>query len=157
MIKPVTVSFLLILSQACTDIAKDNHTAEDTASTAKAGSGQIDHDTTETIKRASTDTSAVFSNERFRNVRVKTTGENQFLVTGQGQIFEASFSWKVEDGHDQIAEGFATTDAGAPAWGNFSFTVTVQKKRPESTLHLVLYEASAKDGSPQYQLPVPLY
>jgi hypothetical protein len=98
-----------------------------------------------------------YSNERFQNVTVRDLGNNEFLINGQAQVFEASFTWIVEDGHEEILQGHNTTDAGAPAWGNFSFTITALKKRPNSTLHLVLFEASAKDGSRQHQLSIPLY
>ena len=98
----------------------------------------------------------VYSNQRFKEVRVLNTGQNQFLVQGKGQIFEASFNWIVEDGHEEIKKGYATTDAGAPEWGNFKFNLEVEKKRPNSKLTLVLFESSAKDGSRQYELPIPL-
>lgn len=75
----------------------------------------------------------------------------------KGQIFEASFSRIIEDGHNELKKGFATTGAGAPEWRNFSFTVNVKKERKNSTLHLILSEASAKDGSRQYELPILLY
>ncbi|MBK7232918.1 MAG: hypothetical protein IPH93_11830 [Saprospiraceae bacterium] len=48
------------------------------------------------------------------------------------------------------------TDAGAPEWGNFEFGIHVQKKRANSTLTLVIFESSAKDGSRQNELPIPL-
>jgi hypothetical protein len=99
----------------------------------------------------------VYANKRFRNVTVEQTGERQFKIKGQGQIFEASFSWVVEDGHEELQKGFANTDAGAPEWGDFSFEVNAPKNRPGSTLHLILFEISAKDGSRQYELPIPLY
>ena|SRR5687768_13406182 len=98
-----------------------------------------------------------YSNQRFRDVTVEKTGEHTFLVKGKGQIFEASFSWVVEDGHEELKQGHEMTDAGAPEWGNFSFTVDVAKKRPNSTLHLILFESSPKDGSRQHQLPLLLY
>jgi hypothetical protein len=72
-------------------------------------------------------------------------------------VFEAAFSWVVEDEHEELFSGHAITDAGAPALGNFSFDITVKKKRANSILHLVLFEASAKDGSRQHELPVKLY
>ena len=97
-----------------------------------------------------------YSNERFRNVTVETIGKNEFLVRGEGQIFEASFSWVVEDGHQELKKGFHTTDAGAPAWGKFEFRINVQKTRENSTLTLVLFEISAKDGSRQHELLIPL-
>jgi len=99
----------------------------------------------------------VYSNERFKDVTVERIGEHQFLIRGKGQIFEASFSWVVEDGHDEIKEGFQMTDAGAPEWGNFSFTIDVPKARENSTLTLILFESSPKDGSRQHELPVVLY
>ena len=101
--------------------------------------------------------SRTYSNERFKEVTVEKTGDHKFLIKGKGQIFEAAFSWVVEDGHDELKKGFTMTDAGAPAWGNFSFTVDAPKKRANSTLHLILFESSAKDGSRQYELPILLY
>ena len=49
------------------------------------------------------------------------------------------------------------TDAGAPEWGDFDFTIIVQKKRENSKLTLVLFESSAKDGSRQDELPIVLF
>jgi hypothetical protein len=63
----------------------------------------------------------------------------------------------VEDGHDELKKGFQMTDAGAPAWGNFTFNIEVKKKRPNSTLTLILFESSPKDGSRTHELPIPLY
>ncbi len=102
-------------------------------------------------------TSKNYTNQRFRNVQVKKTGEHTFVISGQAQVFEAAFSWVVEDGHNELKQGHEMTHAGAPAWGNFKFTVDVQKQNPNSTLHLILFEASAKDGSRQHQLAIPLY
>lgn len=62
----------------------------------------------------------------------------------------------VEDGHNELKKGFEATDAGAPEWGNFGFIVNVKKERLNSTLHLILFETSTKDGSRQFELPVPL-
>jgi len=97
-----------------------------------------------------------YNNKRFKNVRVEKTGEHTYRITGQAQVFEAAFSWVVEDGHNELKQGHEQTDAGAPEWGKFSFTVNVVKRRPNSTLMLILFEASAKDGSRQYELPVVL-
>ena len=97
-----------------------------------------------------------YANARFREVTVEKIQENKFRVRGLGQLFEANLSWNVEDGHNVLKSGFATTDAGAPEWGKFDFTVDVQKARANSTLTLVLFEASARDGSPQHELPIRL-
>jgi hypothetical protein len=100
-------------------------------------------------------TPKAYSNERFRDVTVRKNEGNTFTVTGKGQIFEASFGWVVEDGHNELMKGFESTDAGAPEWGSFEFSVAVQKQRPNSTLTLVLFETSAKDGSRQHELAIP--
>lgn len=100
--------------------------------------------------------STPYANERFREVTVQKVGENEYRIQGQAQVFEAAFSWVVEDGHNELKTGHQMTSAGAPAWGTFDFTVEVQKQEPNSTLMLVLFEASANDGSRQYQLPVKL-
>ena len=98
-----------------------------------------------------------YANERFKDVTVEKSGDHQFVVQGKAQIFEANFGWVIEDGHNELQKGNQMTDAGAPAWGNFKFTIDVQKERENSTLHLILFEPSPKDGSRQYELPVPLY
>lgn len=97
-----------------------------------------------------------YENKRFRNVRVQKQAGNSYLVSGEGQIFEASFNWIIEDGHRELDSGYTATDAGAPEWGRFSFTVSAPEHSPNSALHLVLFEISAKDGSRTYELPIPL-
>jgi len=99
----------------------------------------------------------VYNNDRFKEVTVEQVEESKFIIRGKGQIFEANFNWVVEDGHNELLEGFEMTSAGAPEWGDFQFTVEAKKIRPNSTLMLFLFEISAKDGSRQYQLPIKLY
>lgn len=116
-------------------------------------------DTVAITKEADPDSlqTKTYTNKRFRDVTVERIGEDSFMLRGQGQIFEASFNWIVEDGHEELKKGYQMTDAGAPEWGNFEFGIRVQKKRANSTLMLVIFETSAKDGSRQYELPIPLY
>ncbi|HSQ46856.1 MAG TPA: Gmad2 immunoglobulin-like domain-containing protein [Lutibacter sp.] len=115
-------------------------------------------DTVQVPKAAESDTAILkeYANKRFKEVTVQKLVDHKFRVKGKGQIFEASFSWIVEDGHYELAKGFEMTDAGAPEWGNFDFTLDVTKKDTNSTLTLILFEISAKDGSRQYELPIPL-
>jgi hypothetical protein len=101
--------------------------------------------------------SAVYANQRFKDVTVERVGEHKFIIKGKAQVFEAVVSWVVEDGHNELKKGFEMTDAGAPAFGNFAFVVDVAKQRANSKLHLILFESSAKDGTRQYELPIPLY
>jgi hypothetical protein len=109
-----------------------------------------------TVIKSPADTVPVYANERFRNVVVSKTGSATYRVTGEGRIFEAVFNWTVEDGHHQLAKGFQSTSAGAPAWGKFDFNITAKKATPNTTLHLILFEYSAADGSIQHELMIPL-
>jgi hypothetical protein len=97
-----------------------------------------------------------YANQRFREVAVEKLSGSRYRVKGEAQIFEANFSWVVEDGHEELKNGHEMTDAGAPEWGNFDFTIDVPKSRPNSTLTLILFEISAKDGSRQHELPIKL-
>lgn len=80
---------------------------------------------------------------------------NTFTVTGEARVFEAAFLWTLEDGHDILAEGSAMADHGAPEWGKFQFDVTLDKE-PTGQPMLVLYVASAKDGSIEHELMIPI-
>ena len=111
----------------------------------------------DTIARPSLPVLKKYANKRFKEVTVEKTGDHKFLIRGLGQIFEANFNWIVEDGHEELKKGFQMTDAGAPAWGKFEFTIEVAKKRANSTLTLILFESSAMDGSRQHELPIVLY
>lgn len=98
-----------------------------------------------------------YSNERFRNVTVEKVNSDKFRVKGEGQIYEASFNWTVEDGPYELKKGFEMTDAGAPEWGKFDFIVDVAKNKKNSNLTLIIFEISAKDGSRQHELPIFLF
>jgi hypothetical protein len=125
----------------------------------KSADSVISADTAKFIKPTSQKKEIIneYSNQRFRKVTVSKVAEHTFRIRGEAQIFEASFSWIVEDGHNELKKGFQMTDAGAPEWGKFDFIIEAEKKDANSTLHLVLFEISAKDGSRQYELSMPLY
>jgi len=97
-----------------------------------------------------------YANKRFKEVFAEPLGNDSFLVKGKAQIFEANFSWVLEDGHYEILKGNQMTDAGAPEWGKFEFIIYAQKRRKNSTLTLILFESSAMDGSRQHELPITL-
>ncbi|QQE73144.1 Gmad2 immunoglobulin-like domain-containing protein [Brevibacillus composti] len=102
------------------------------------------------------DPASVYGNEIFQEVTVKKEKEDTYSVKGKARVFEAVFQYVVEDGHNELAQGVVNTSAGAPEWGHFEFTVQVKKDQPNSTLTLVLFEVSAKDGSRRLELPIPL-
>ena len=146
--------FLAFVYTGCND-AEQRQT-----STVNSDSQNVQHERTTPGVPEKTDTQLLtrtYSNKRFKEITVEKLEEHVFLVKGKAQVFEASFGWIVEDGHEELEKGFQMTSAGAPEWGEFMFTINVQKKLPNSTLTLVLFESSPKDGSRQYELPIALY
>ena len=148
---------LIILLASCVPDTPQNRAAEKPKTVVVQDSNSNRKSSPKPTEPATPTPTKEYSNARFKEVRVQKTGDHQFRIQGKGQIFEASFSWVVEDGHDELKKGFQMTDAGAPEWGNFDFTLEVEKKRTNSTLTLILFESSPKDGSRQYELPLPLY
>jgi hypothetical protein len=163
-----TILFLLMLVLAACDAGHTDvaETAKDTLKKDDYQESRIEYerkreDTVEVSAPVGSESKPkvegqAFANGRFKDVRVVKEGERSYRVTGRAQVFEASFSWIVEDGHEELLKGHQMTDAGAPEWGKFEFTISPQKKRSNSSLTLVLFEASAIDGSRQHELPVPL-
>ena len=98
----------------------------------------------------------IYTNTAFKKVIVEKISPDSFRVKGMARIFEANFSWVVEDGHEEIKKGYQMTDAGAPEWGKFDFKIRVSKKRENSTLTLLLFESSAEDGRRLHELVIPL-
>jgi hypothetical protein len=99
----------------------------------------------------------VMENEAFRIYEPAPDTEvgKTFTVRGEARVVEATFNYSFEDGHNVLAEGQAKATAGAPEWGNFEFTVSIDKAtNPVGTL--MIFESSAKDGSQTNQLVLPL-
>jgi hypothetical protein len=99
----------------------------------------------------------VAENEEFRIFAPEKNSvvDSAFTVRGAARVFEATLQWRLEDGHNVLAEGFATAQDGAPAWGLFEFTVEFEQAT-SPVLILALYESSPKDGQPIHQLLLPL-
>lgn len=150
-------SFLLlfiITLAACINSNQTNATSENVDSLTSGL--EVNNDSLSVDQGDNGMASKVYANDRFKEVTVEKTGEHTYLIKGKGQIFEANFNWVVEDGHMELMEGFEMTSAGAPEWGDFQFSITVEKERQNSTLTLVIFEISAMDGSRQYELPIKL-
>jgi hypothetical protein len=77
------------------------------------------------------------------------------VVKGQARVFEAAFSWTLEDGHTILAEGHQMAKAGAPEWGDFEFEIKYDKAS-QPHMMLILFVHSAKDGSITNELIIPL-
>jgi hypothetical protein len=142
-----TLLFLMTLLLACDASNTRTSAQSDTTKKSKNSSDKLDNDS---LREA-------FSNERFRDVTVEKIVADSFRVRGKAQVFEAAFSWVVVDGDEEVGKGFQMTNAGAPEWGDFIFLFKTHKKNRDSKLHLILFEASPKDGSRQFQLRIPLY
>ncbi len=97
-----------------------------------------------------------YSNERFRKVTLQKIDNSKIRIKGEAQIFEATFNWMIINGNNKLKSGFVTTDAGAPEWGKFDFVIDADKINHQLTSNLILFEISAKDGSQQYKLSIPL-
>lgn len=119
-------------------------------------SSQPENPSTSPEEKPATETPAPYSNDIFKDVTVKKTGTDSFEVKGQAQVFEGTVSYVVEDGHNELTQGFIQTSAGAPAWGDFTHTIKVKKAEPNTTLSLILFETSMKDGSRRMELIIPL-
>ena len=145
---------LLITLAACNNDAATEK--KETKDSVKIEEVKPEPEIKEPSKPVDSAVSKEYSNARFRKVTVQKVGENSYRVRGQGQIFEANFNWVIEDGHEELAKGYQMTDAGAPEWGNFDFTVKASKKRENSTLHLIIFETSAEDGRRVHELMIKL-
>lgn len=141
------ILLLIILFTACNNKDKTSGESQEIIQTSD----------TFQLKKAPATTDKTYSNERFRNVTVDKISNDKFRIKGEGQIYEANFNWVVEDGHHELKKGYQMTDAGAPEWGKFDFILEVTKNRENSTLTLILFEISVKDGSRQYSLPIVLF
>lgn len=139
--------FIFILACNNADDKNGNDTASATIDTTNPVFGPHAH---------SHDTVDLYQNETFKDVMLNKTGETTYNVTGKARVFEAVYHYLVKDGNIVVTDGHGTTDAGAPEFGNFSFTVDVKKKVATEALYLILFEVSAKDGSRINELPVPL-
>jgi hypothetical protein len=65
-------------------------------------------------------------------------------VKGVAQVFEATVSWRVLRGGTEVDSGTTMASQGAPAFGDFSFTLD---SLPAGDYVVEVFEASALDGS----------
>jgi Intracellular proteinase inhibitor/Immunoglobulin-like domain of bacterial spore germination len=99
--------------------------------------------------QATTDVIVPDENTAFRNVKVEGQS-GKYKVTGEARVFEGSFHYTVDDGHNYIIdEQVAHVKQGAPEWSPFELNLSIQSEKwPENgTLTLHLYERSEKDGN----------
>lgn len=80
-----------------------------------------------------------------------------FTLSGAARVFEANVVWRVKDGRQNVvAEGNTTASLGTSAlWGTFDTQVTLPANVTGNAT-LEVYEVSAKDGSEQGVVAIPL-
>jgi hypothetical protein len=84
-----------------------------------------------------------------------TQVDERVRIRGRARVFEAMFRARVEDAAGTLVERPVQASEGAPGWGEFDVELPLGRP-PRGELRLVLYEPSAKDGSPIHVLTVPL-
>jgi hypothetical protein len=78
-------------------------------------------------------------------------------ITGEASVFEAALVWQVTDTAGRVlASGITTASAGAPQKGTFSITATYQDPASDIIGFAEVYTRSAKDGSIDEIVRVPL-
>src|SRR5690349_3760735 len=83
---------------------------------------------------------------------------NPFQVHGTSTAFESTLSWKLMDaGGETVGEGYtmiASPDVGVP--GPYEITGFIDTSPKTQTGVLMVYESSAKDGSPIHVVTIPV-
>ena len=77
-------------------------------------------------------------------------------VEGRARVFEATVQVQVKDASGKpLASEFTTASKGAPEWGDYRVEVAYRvAARQEGVVEV--YAPSAKDGSPQFLVAVPV-
>ncbi|TVX88305.1 Gmad2 immunoglobulin-like domain-containing protein [Paenibacillus agilis] len=89
----------------------------------------------------------VVKNDAFRNMSEVKLSE-QYVIKGEGRLFEGNYNYVVKQGSKVIAKGFGTASKGGPEWGTFSQTITVpvSKTAKKQPLTVELFEVDMESG-----------
>jgi hypothetical protein len=92
---------------------------------------------------------------QFVNATPLETNEVQYQVTGQAQLFEGTYNYRVKAGNQELINGYGTASRGGPEWGDFKQIIKVSKKTNKA-LTLELYEKDQANGQEVNKLIIPL-
>lgn len=148
---PRIVFLLILFLISCNHAPKNKESDNENAAIKYRDTLKVDSTSFEKINAEKS-----YANLRFRKVIVKKLKAGKFRIQGEAQIFESRFKWILEDDEKEIKSGYTMTSEGAPAWGFFDFTVEAFELKDPSNLKIKLCEMSAKDGSLQNELSIPL-
>ncbi|MCR8845233.1 Gmad2 immunoglobulin-like domain-containing protein [Paenibacillus sp. SC116] len=89
----------------------------------------------------------VVKNDAFRNMSEVKLSE-QYVIKGEGRLFEGNYNYVVKQGSKVIAKGFGTASKGGPEWGTFAQTITVpvSKTSKQQPLTVELFEMDMESG-----------
>jgi hypothetical protein len=89
--------------------------------------------------------------------RPGATVAHDLQLTGAARVFEANVSWRLKDSSGrEVASGhFLTSLGSSPVWGTFDTRIAIPAT-VSGNVTLEVFEASAKDGSPQGVTQIPL-
>ncbi|WP_010676530.1 Gmad2 immunoglobulin-like domain-containing protein [Bacillus timonensis] len=135
------------------DTTNEENNDEATQEEEKNGVGENEQSTENDVTPTSED--KVYQNKIFKDVKVSEK-DNQLVITGKAQVFEGVFDYAVYDGEEKLLEKNYQT-VGAPSWGDFEIQIEknlIANAKNEARFELFVY--SAKDGSKENVLPIPL-
>lgn len=144
-----------------TDNQEENAATESDENATDENASEQTEEATEDDNQETDDSSAqpeiVLENEAFRIYEPTPDAVvgNQFTVRGEAKVFEASFRYEFEDGHNILDEGNVVASTAAPDWGEFEITIAFDEVAYD-TGTVILYDESQKDGSRQYELFIPV-
>lgn len=80
-----------------------------------------------------------------------------FTVSGAARVFEANVSWRLKDssGREAASGHFLASLGSSAVWGTFDTRIAIPAS-VNGNVTLELFEASAKDGTPQGVVQIPL-
>jgi hypothetical protein len=78
-------------------------------------------------------------------------------ISGDASVFEATLQWRITDSAGRIlAQGHTTASVGAPGRGTFSITATFASPLVDTIGIVEVFERSARDGSIDEIVRVPV-
>jgi hypothetical protein len=84
------------------------------------------------------------------------TVRSPLLVTGRASVFEAAVEVELVADGKTLARGFTTASAGAPEWGSYAAQLNFAVPAQPVAGTVRVFARSAKDGSVQYLVEVPV-
>lgn len=79
-----------------------------------------------------------------------------YQLTGEGQLFEGTYQYRVKNLNETVIQGYGTASAGGPEWGRISQTIKVPKNKLGENTTLELFFVDEKNGKETDKLTISL-